>query len=470
MFYVDNDRIDAIEKELEKLKNARPGTPPAPIEMPVVSSGPGGPDLESLLKIFATKDAPDKTLKRIYDLEQMMDAMQKRMDGIDDALGGLSQLDGISDLGKMCKDLADRLKKVEDRTDGQDLDLKRHQEEIDALKAALSGMNTAGGSVSGDIDGNALMMRLNMLTEEVKRKADKNDLEKLRLELKQYTDEEVNKLRKEISDSLEGLRFEIERLRAEFENFKNRDFQDLVNRVSTLEKRVSTLVTQFGNFKMPESTGSGGVSEAQFRALEARVAALENELHSLKNEFAKWMKELQDALNGKADLSSLTELEKLLMERLNEIVKALTKQFADKNETKRALKLLERQLKNLYDLFMSKGGGSNEEDAMFSKKPLGGLSCASCEKDLVNMYGKRIEFMPWSKLPFRDPSERIARVGQGFSKMLSMINPDQLSRYEQANAASKMHHDQMMHQHHGGIGASADQFYGQQPHEGMVDE
>jgi hypothetical protein len=38
--------------------------------------------------------------------------------------------------------------------------------------------------------------------------------------------------------------------------------------------------------------------------------------------------------------------------------------------------------------------------------------------------------MPWGKLPFRDPSERIARVGQGFSKMLSMINPDQLSRYD----------------------------------------
>lgn len=38
--------------------------------------------------------------------------------------------------------------------------------------------------------------------------------------------------------------------------------------------------------------------------------------------------------------------------------------------------------------------------------------------------------MPWGKLPFRDPSERIARVGQGFSKMLSMIDPNQLSRYD----------------------------------------
>lgn len=93
---------------------------------------------------------------------------------------------------------------------------------------------------------------------------------------------------------------------------------------------------------------------------------------------------------------------------------------------------------------MSKGGhGENEEDAMFSKKPLGGMSCASCEKGLVDMYGKRVEFMPWNKLPFRDPAERIARVGQGFSKMLSMINPDHLSRYEQN---SKMQHvQQPMH-------------------------
>lgn len=103
------------------------------------------------------------------------------------------------------------------------------------------------------------------------------------------------------------------------------------------------------------------------------------------------------------------------MERINEVVKALTKQLADKNDTKKALKLLERQLKNLYDLFMSKGVGSpsreNEDDAMFTKKPLGGMSCASCEKDIINLQGKKVDFLPWNKMPFRDPSERIARVG-----------------------------------------------------------
>lgn len=72
----------------------------------------------------------------------------------------------------------------------------------------------------------------------------------------------------------------------------------------------------------------------------------------------------------------------------------------------------------------------NEDDAMFTKKPLGGMSCASCEKNIINMYGHKADYLPWSRFPFRDPSERIAKVGQGFSKMLSMINPDSLTRFE----------------------------------------
>ena len=61
---------------------------------------------------------------------------------------------------------------------------------------------------------------------------------------------------------------------------------------------------------------------------------------------------------------------------------------------------------------MSRGNNQNdhEEDAMFTKKPLGGMSCASCEKDIINLQGRKVNFHPWSKFPFRDPSERIARV------------------------------------------------------------
>jgi hypothetical protein len=45
-------------------------------------------------------------------------------------------------------------------------------------------------------------------------------------------------------------------------------------------------------------------------------------------------------------------------------------------------------MKNLYELLVSlkpHSGGEHEDDAMFAKKPLGGWSCASCEKNIMNM-------------------------------------------------------------------------------------
>jgi len=69
----------------------------------------------------------------------------------------------------------------------------------------------------------------------------------------------------------------------------------------------------------------------------------------------------------------------------------------------------------LFDLLSAnaqKGGGGhgNEEDAMFTKKPLGGTSCASCARNITNLQGVIADYQPWKKLPFREPNERIARV------------------------------------------------------------
>lgn len=72
------------------------------------------------------------------------------------------------------------------------------------------------------------------------------------------------------------------------------------------------------------------------------------------------------------------------------------------------------QVKQLFDMLMRTTNHSNEraseEDAMFTKKPLGGNSCASCERNITNLYGHIAEYQAWKKLPFREPGERIARV------------------------------------------------------------
>ena len=92
--------------------------------------------------------------------------------------------------------------------------------------------------------------------------------------------------------------------------------------------------------------------------------------------------------------------------------------LADKQDTKKSLKQIESTLKSLYDIVNSlqgnsqpvySGGGSDDE-AMFAKKPLGGWSCASCEKGLNNLHGHIADYQPWSKLPFKEPHERLSKV------------------------------------------------------------
>ena len=65
---------------------------------------------------------------------------------------------------------------------------------------------------------------------------------------------------------------------------------------------------------------------------------------------------------------------------------------------------------------------ANEDESMLTKKHLCGLSCATCDKNLTDIQGKQVQFLPWNKLPHRNTGERIAKVGQGFSKMLSSLD------------------------------------------------
>lgn len=51
-----------------------------------------------------------------------------------------------------------------------------------------------------------------------------------------------------------------------------------------------------------------------------------------------------------------------------------------------------------------------EDDAMFTKKYVGPVDCASCDKGIINLNGMRAEHLNWNRLPFREPNERIAKV------------------------------------------------------------
>lgn len=86
-----------------------------------------------------------------------------------------------------------------------------------------------------NFDVSQILVRINLIAEEVRNKSEKYEVEKLRLDLQKYTDRECQKVEKMTVD----LRNEIERLRAEFEQHRSKEFNPLVDRVAALEKRLA---------------------------------------------------------------------------------------------------------------------------------------------------------------------------------------------------------------------------------------
>lgn len=231
-------------------------------------------------------------------------------------------------------------------------------------------------------------------------KADREDLTDLL--------EKINKLLQEVEEALKWKQPMVQ----------------VTNRIDKVEVQIQQILNGLGK------GGGEGVEASVIKDLEDKLNQLRTDFEKFKDDVMRWLKDLQDALANKADISALKDLERYLLSRLEELENGLDKRFADKNETKKALKALEKQIKNLFDLLMNQDGTARkgEDDAMFAKKPLGGWSCASCARDLVNLQGIQAEWVPWRQWPFRDPNERVAKSGQGFSRILSKMKPEYVTQ------------------------------------------
>ena len=210
-------------------------------------------------------------------------------------------------------------------------------------------------------------------------------------------------------------------------------FEDHQVQIDAINKRLDSLFSQMLNRKNDNDQQPNIDIDFSIYATKS-----EFEKHKKENdaEFKKiWdeIKKLKDLinkifsiLNTKANLSDLEDLKNFLLAKLEELALACNKKFADKNETANNLKYLEDQIKKLFDLLSSsKKETLNETDNwLLAKKPISGYSCAACEAVIGNLRDDANKFIPWNKLPLRDPGDKLYRMGNGFSKMLQMLNFD----------------------------------------------
>ena len=84
------------------------------------------------------------------------------------------------------------------------------------------------------------------------------------------------------------------------------------------------------------------------------------------------------------------------------------------------VKYLQTEIKHFVEM-SGKKFGDKSDNWLLAKKPVGSFTCASCENYIGDLQDNS-QFVPWNKVPQRDPSERLYRIGNGFSRMLQLIN------------------------------------------------
>jgi len=120
------------------------------------------------------------------------------------------------------------------------------------------------------------------------------------------------------------------------------------------------------------------------------------------------------ALDTKVSMIDLQNVQQTIMDRLNELMRTFDGMFADKEGTRKKFAQLEKAINKLNDMMkhqQDRGNSIDNDDAMLTKKSVGPMDCASCDKGIVNLNAMRAEHLSWNRLPFREPNERIAKYG-----------------------------------------------------------
>jgi len=237
-------------------------------------------------------------------------------------------------------------------------------------------------------------------------------IEELKIELNKLK-ELFQKLLKESKEHKEGiasLKSNIEVIESKLVNITKL----IVELSAKIEKGHKPAASDKGQNIMAQP-GNAHVDDEEWNEIKKSVEKLRKDvadifkeldlLRDLKSRFAGF----EAMLDAKLDKD---EFEKWrLSSNIEQILSGLVKKFADRNEMLKVLKKLENRILVLEEMISKEGGPIDPGDnAMLAKKPLGGWSCASCQKEILNIEGFRVPYYPWAKLPQRNPAERIAKV------------------------------------------------------------
>ncbi len=209
-------------------------------------------------------------------------------------------------------------------------------------------------------------------------------------------------------------------------NKNTNDLNFLLKKIEALNATVITMKANAGDGSIPGVQGTifdqtKYLEVASFNDFLKTYQKDQNRIKGELDDLRKLIRDLSEILKTKASEEDMRNFETLINSKLEELKLYCNRRFADKVDTSKSIKYLDAQIKHVVDVYikrMEKG-----DNWLLAKKPIGGFTCASCEAYIGELKDKG-EFMAWNKYPMREPSDKAYRIGNGFSRMLNMLNLD----------------------------------------------
>ena len=207
--------------------------------------------------------------------------------------------------------------------------------------------------------------------------------------------------------------------------------------IKEINQRLDTILAKMVNQdnRVDEGSNANNIDREMLQAyltkddFDNNMKSRDEDLNKLKKEMQKakdYISQMMATLKKKVDTVDLTNTKGILNEKIEDLARACNLKFADKNECLKNFKHIEEQLKKILFILQKKTEQNSETDGnwLLAKKPINGYACAACESYIGELNNNIKKYVPWNRLPIKDTGENLYRIGNGYSKMLQMINFD----------------------------------------------
>jgi len=241
---------------------------------------------------------------------------------------------------------------------------------------------------------------------------------------------------KEVRDKEEELQRQITYLKETLDDFTadqtdHEDIQNLKRKLESFSGELHELDENFKDLMNKKNLGADnkrqlldGSKYVEIKVYEEFKSQIIKEFNNVNDNFnhiRKLIDNVLDSLQNKSSFNDLKVLEEDLLAKIEDLRLTGIKKFADRMETNKNVKYLDQQIKQIIQIYIKKNDKDN--NWLIAKKPLNGNLCASCES-YIGELRDNTNYIPWNKYPNREV-EKLYRLGNGFSKMLQMIQVDE---------------------------------------------